>query len=85
MILITTINIITWRAYEQPLSLLCLSRVPFFQPDFGVSCIGRDATDLGRFPRLYRRGPKLITVFDRPASQDLALTPVFTDGELPLD
>ena len=38
----------------------------------------------GRFPRLYRRGPKLITIGDRPASQDLALTPVFTDGELPL-
>ena len=37
-----------------------------------------------RFPRLYRRGPKLITIGDRPASQDLALTPVFTDGELPL-
>jgi hypothetical protein len=39
----------------------------------------------GRFPRLYRRGLKLITIFDRPALQDLALTPVFTDGELPLD
>jgi hypothetical protein len=38
-----------------------------------------------RFPRLYRRGPKLITIFDRPALQDLALTPVLTDGELPLD
>lgn len=41
--------------------------------------------NVSRFPRLYRRGPKLITIFDRPASQDLALTPVFTDGELPLD
>jgi predicted nucleic acid-binding protein len=38
-----------------------------------------------RFPRLYRRGPQLITSGARPAAQDLALTPVFTDGELPLD
>lgn len=27
----------------------------------------------------------LITSYARPALQDLALTPVFTDGELPLD
>jgi hypothetical protein len=27
----------------------------------------------------------LTTSYARPALQDLALTPVFTDGELPLD
>ena len=38
-----------------------------------------------RFSRLYRRGPQLMTSGAHPASRDLALTPVFTDGELPLD
>src|SRR5713101_6155579 len=42
-------------------------------------------TSFNRFPRLYRRGPQLITSGARPAAQDLALTPVFTDGELPLE
>ena len=40
---------------------------------------------LHRFPRLYRRGSQLITSEARPALQDPALTPAFTDGELPLD
>ncbi len=44
-----------------------------------------DAVHHDRFPRLYRRGPELITSEARPAPQDLALTPALTDGELPLD
>ena len=38
-----------------------------------------------RFPRLYKRGPHLITSEARPAVQDLALTPTFTGGELTLN
>lgn len=42
-------------------------------------------SDWGYAPRGLTLVVPLITNYARPAAQDLALTPFFTDGELPLD
>lgn len=50
-----------------------------------LSCGPAKTVVKGGFPRLYGQGPQLTTRGARPATEDPALTPVFTEGELPLD